>query len=119
MGRYPLLLLAENSPSKSEVVTHCKCLEPQELRVVVSGVLGVQGRIRPLGRMLYKRRPVSESCTEQHIRVREQTLLQRYHDKLRPFKPRAEQLADMLGVRKIQCSVELVEDVHWCGFELQ
>ena len=62
---------------------------------------------------------VAESRAEKDVRVREEALFERDDDELRPAEPCAEQLADVLRVREVQCRVDLVQDVHRRWLELK
>jgi hypothetical protein len=63
-------------------------------------------------------RAVTEPGAEKNIRVREESFLERDNDELRSFEPRPEQLPDMLGMRKVQCRIDLVKNVHRRWLEL-
>lgn len=62
---------------------------------------------------------VSELSPEQHIGIIEQAVLQTDYNELRILEPVLEQLANMLGMRKIESGVDFVQNVHWCRFELE
>lgn len=64
-------------------------------------------------------RAVAEAGTEEHVGVREQPLLERDDDELRALEAGAEELADVLRVREVERGVDLVQDVHRRGLELQ
>lgn len=63
--------------------------------------------------------PISELGPEQYIRIVEQPILQTDDDELRALEPILEQLADMLRMRKIQSRIDLVQNVHRRGLELE
>lgn len=63
--------------------------------------------------------PIPEPSFEQHVGIGKQTFFQRNHDELTAFEPISEQLTDMLRMLQVESGVDLVEDVHWCRFELQ
>lgn len=73
----------------------------------------------PMRGALDDRRPVAEARAEEHVRVREEALLERDDDELRALEARAEELADVLRVRQVERGVDLVQDVHRRGLELQ
>lgn len=62
---------------------------------------------------------VSEARPEEHVRVREEALLERDDDELRALEARSEQLPDVLRVRQVEGGVNLVQNVHRRGLELQ
>lgn len=62
---------------------------------------------------------IAESRPEKDIRVREQTVFDRDDDKLRPTEPCAEERANMLRAREVQCCVDLIGDVLRRGLEFQ
>jgi hypothetical protein len=70
-------------------------------------------------RALDDARPVAEARLEEHVRVREQALLEADDDELAALEARAEELPDVLRVREVERGVDLVEDVHRRGLELQ
>ena len=64
-------------------------------------------------------RTVSELCSEQHIGIIKQPVLQTDHNELRILEPILEQLPDMLGMGEIERGVDFVQNVHWSRFELE
>lgn len=63
--------------------------------------------------------PLAESCPEDAVGVLEHAVLQRDDDELRSLEAGLDQTADVLRVRHIEGSVNLVQNVHRCRFELQ
>jgi hypothetical protein len=72
-----------------------------------------------LRRSLHNTSAVPEPRPEQDVRVREQALFQTDHNELRSLEAVLEQLPDVLRVREVEGSVDLVENIHWRGFELE
>lgn len=60
-----------------------------------------------------------EDVPEEHVSIRKETLLETDDDKLATLEPVAEELPDVLGVRQVECGVNLVEDVHRRRLKLQ
>ena len=79
----------------------------------------IQRRIAALRSSFDDAGAIAESRAEKDVRVREEALFERDDDELRPAEPRAEQLADVLRVREVQCRVDLIQDVHRRGLELK
>jgi hypothetical protein len=53
--------------------------------------------------------PVAEAHAEKYVRPGEESLFQRDNDELRPVELCAEERADVLRVREVQCCVDLVQ----------
>lgn len=68
---------------------------------------------------LYNTGTLAESRPENPVCVLEHAILQRDNNELRSLESRLDQTADVLRVRQIQSSVNLIKNVHWGGFELQ
>ena len=60
---------------------------------------------------------VAESCAEKDVRIPEESLFERDDNELHAAEPCAEERADVLHVREVQCCVDLVHDVHRRGLE--
>lgn len=63
-------------------------------------------------------RSFTEPCPEDPVRVLEHTILKRDDDELRSLEPGLDQTTDVLRVRQVKCSINFVQNVHRCGFEL-
>ena len=62
---------------------------------------------------------VAKAGAKEDIRISEEALLERDDDELGAAEACAEERADVLRVREVERSVDLVEDVHRRGLELQ
>ncbi len=62
---------------------------------------------------------VAEAGTEEDVCISKEALLQRDDDELCAAEAGAEESADVLGMREVERGVDLVEDVHRRGLELQ
>jgi len=64
-------------------------------------------------------RTLTKARAKHPIRILEHAILQTHHNKLRTLKARLDQTTNILRVRKIQCRVHLVKDVHGRRLELE
>lgn len=63
--------------------------------------------------------PLGEPRPKHTIRILEHPILQTNHHELTPLEPRLDQAPNVLRMRQIQRSINLVEDIHRSGLELQ
>jgi hypothetical protein len=61
---------------------------------------------------LHHTRPIHKSGPKNPICIRKHAVLQTDDDKLTPAEARADQAADVLGVRQVERRVHFVKDVH-------
>ena len=92
---------------------------PPRWRNVLVLLVPVRRRCGAVRSALDDGRAVAEARAEEDVRVREEALLERHDDELRALEARAEELPDVLRVREVERRVDLVEDVHWRGLELE
>lgn len=71
------------------------------------------------GKCLNNTGALAEPCAEDAVGILEHAILQGHHDELRALEASLDQATNVLGMGQIQRGVDLVENVHWRGFELQ
>jgi len=79
----------------------------------------IQRRIAALRSSFNDASAIAESRPEKDVRVRKESLFERDDDELRPAEPCAEERANVLRVREVECCVDLVQDVHRRRLELK
>ena len=68
---------------------------------------------------LHYARTLTEPRAEDPICILKHAILQTDHNELTPLEARLDQPTDILCVAEVERGIDLVEDVHWCRFELQ
>ena len=53
------------------------------------------------------------------IRILEHAILQTDDNELGALEARLDQTTDILRMRQVKRGIDLVQDVHWCGLELE
>ncbi len=64
-------------------------------------------------------RALAEPGPEDSIRILEHAIFQTHNNELTALEPCLDQSADILRMREVQCGIDLVENVHRGGLELE
>ena len=68
---------------------------------------------------LYQTRPLLKPGAKDPIRVLKHAVLQTHHNKLTTLEPSLDQPTNILRMAQIQRRIDLIQDIHGRGFELQ
>jgi hypothetical protein len=110
-----------------------KKMEQEKTRTSTVEVPSTNYGRTPIRQAGQRRFPLTETCgekererdldahlgLEQHVRVREESFLETDDDELGSLEAITEEGTDVLGVRQVEGGVDLIEDVHRSGLELE